>query len=434
MPGKQRIDLYCLCWNDARMLPFFFRHYDDLVDRYFVYDNGSTDASLSLLKSHGRVEITHFDTPGDSFVEEERRLCDTIWRNSTADWVIVTDLDEHIYHPHFLEYLRRCSETGVTAIQSVGYEMVSDDFPDEADRLVETVTIGTRSIGCDRLCIFNPKAITNTNFTVGRHEAEPAGNVRFPPFPEVLLLHYKQLGVDYPIVRSAELRRGLRARDLAEGWGFHYSWSEDEIRSKWQEIRSAAGPVPGLGVLKHLEPAKYFEDDHNIRRSGLFDHKWYLSNYPDVATAGADPFVHYCIHGWKEGRQPNFYFQSDWYCDNYPETLTPGRNPLCDYLDRGEPVGARPSPRFDASWYRGQHGLALEQSPLRHYFEHRMTGNVSPVAEFDVASYCKNHPDVLDAGLDPFEEFCKESFDEPHRPPRNSRRKRGRTSSAATKR
>ena len=26
--------LYCLCWNEAPMLPHFFRHYDPLVDRY----------------------------------------------------------------------------------------------------------------------------------------------------------------------------------------------------------------------------------------------------------------------------------------------------------------------------------------------------------------------------------------------------------------
>src|ERR1700733_7363954 len=106
---RQRIHLFCLCWNDARMLPFFFRHYDKIVDKYFIYDNGSTDGSIAMLEKHGRVEISHFES-GDSFVEEERRLGDTMWRDSDADWVIITDIDEHIYHPDLTGYLKRCRD------------------------------------------------------------------------------------------------------------------------------------------------------------------------------------------------------------------------------------------------------------------------------------------------------------------------------------
>ena len=34
-----RVHLYSICWNDARILPYFFRHYDSLVDRYVIYDD-----------------------------------------------------------------------------------------------------------------------------------------------------------------------------------------------------------------------------------------------------------------------------------------------------------------------------------------------------------------------------------------------------------
>src|ERR1700728_5159659 len=268
MPGKQRTELFCLCWNDARMLPFFFRHYDPIVDQYYIFDNGSTDGSLSLLENHGRVVITHFDVPGNSFVDEERRLGDTIWRNSSADWVIITDIDEHIYHPNLNQYLQQCTDEGMTAIQSIGYEMVSDRFPTGTEPLVEQVTIGTRSNGHDRLCIFNPREIAETNFTVGRHEAEPTGRVVWPAYPQVLLLHYKQLGVDYPIARSAELRKGLGEGDLEKSWGIHYTWSPEVITAKWQEIKDASGPVPGLGTLKHIEPSEAFREDRIIGGSG----------------------------------------------------------------------------------------------------------------------------------------------------------------------
>lgn len=410
---RQQIHLHCLCWNDARMLPFFFRHYDPIVDRYFVFDNGSTDGALSLLENHGRVEVTHFDVPGDSFVEEECRLADTTWRGSDADWVIVTEIDEHLYHPQLTDYLQRCTDRGITAIRSIGYEMWSDTFPTGNQPLFEQVTVGVRSLPHDRLCIFNPKEITETNFGLGRHSAAPTGRVVWPDHREVLLLHYKGLGMDYLVARSGELKTGLRERDLAEGWGVHYTWSPEEITAKWGGVKAASGPVPGLGVLSNIEPEEYFGMERVIAQSGLFDGEWYLTTYPEVARALLAPAVpsealaHYCAHGWKEGRRPNFYFDPDWYCKNFPELHTHGRNPLCDYIELGEREGASPSPQFNAGWYREQHGLPIEESPLRHYLERRASGLVSPVRDFDVVKYCQDHPETVAQRSDPFENYCQ---------------------------
>lgn len=401
-----RIHLYCLCWNDARLLPFFFRHYDPLVEKYFVFDNGSTDKSISILKKHGAVELSHFEVTGDSFVDEERRLGDTIWQGSDADWVIVTDIDEHIYHPDLREYLRSCRREGVTAIQSIGYEMTAENFPRSRRRLVDLVTTGTRSVGHDRLCIFDPKAVTETNYEPGRHKAFPKGRVVWPADPEVLLLHYKQLGVDYAIARSAELRQGLKTGDLEKGWGVHYTWSVAEIKANWRRLRSASGPVPGLGTLKHIEPSKYCYEQRVVRMSGLFDEDWYLRNNPDVESVGADPLTHFCIDGWREGRKPNFYFDPKWYRRHYPRLSAKGRNPLFDYVTVGEEQNACPSAFFNTAWYRLEHGLPENESPLRHYLLGRKSGSISPNPEFDVSAYCREHPEVLSEREDPFESYC----------------------------
>ena len=42
-----------------------------------------------------------------------------------------------------------------------------------------------------------------------------------------------------------------------------------------------------------------------LKRSGLFDAKWYLECNKDVVEAGADPAKHYIKYGLKEGRAPN---------------------------------------------------------------------------------------------------------------------------------
>ena len=54
------VHLYTICWDEADMLGFFFRHYDPWVDRYIVYDDGSTDGSLDILRAHPKVELRRF--------------------------------------------------------------------------------------------------------------------------------------------------------------------------------------------------------------------------------------------------------------------------------------------------------------------------------------------------------------------------------------
>ena len=50
-----------------------------------------------------------------------------------------------------------------------------------------------------------------------------------------------------------------------------------------------------------------------VRDSGLFDADWYVSRYPDVASAGVDPIRHYLAVGAALGHDPGPLFQTDLY-------------------------------------------------------------------------------------------------------------------------
>src|SRR5208282_6007825 len=115
-----------LCRNDARLLPYFFRHYDRIVDEYVIFDFASKDGSAELMRRHGRVRAEAVEVGGNSVVDEQRRLFDRAWQRSRgqADWVILADVDELVYRPDLVAYLVRCRMEGVTAIESLGYEMV----------------------------------------------------------------------------------------------------------------------------------------------------------------------------------------------------------------------------------------------------------------------------------------------------------------------
>lgn len=264
-----RIDLYTRCWNDADMLGFMFRHYDRLVQRYIVFDDGSTDASLDMLSSHPKVELRPMPaySDPDSRVASGLAVLDNCWQESRglADWVIVTDIDEHLWHRDFGAYLRRQKNDGVTIIPALGFQMLSQQFPRKDGLLSEAVTMGAPSLAMSKMNIFSPDDIEATHFTVGRHSASPRGNVVAPARDELLLLHYKYLGFERTYRRLKQSLTRQRAKDLALKWGFQYSWSTDEFRQDWDEVAAHIVNTSNRGLrLSEMHAGPHWWDVHRL--------------------------------------------------------------------------------------------------------------------------------------------------------------------------
>lgn len=404
MPGDLQIHLHCLCWNEVRLLPDFFRCYDRWVDEYHVWDNGSTDGSLEFLKSHPRVRVHHYEVDGDSSVDSERQMFDRIWQESRglADWVILVNIDEHLHHPDLVGYLRACASEGFTAIRAIGYEMVSDRFPEpDGDKLLcERATEGVRSSKLDRLAILSPVALTATRFSPGLQQSSPQGHVAWPLSPEVLLLRYRILGDDYYLTRIFELAGALRAGDHRNAWAGELVWTPDQLMAHAAELRARRLTVPGLGEFADLAPVAWRGDEKVVDESGLLDVDWYMTSYPDVKAQNIDPLTHFCFHGWKEGRQPNPYFDVSWYSRTYSTELRTDENPLVHFIRSGEKENVWPSPHFDPEWYRDEHQIPADESPLRHFLLRRHFGAVSPVPSFDREGYLRAHPDLATSPQD----------------------------------
>lgn len=224
-----------------RVLGFFFRHYENLVDRFVLFDDGSTDGTVEYARSKPNVEVRPFPhSVPDSFVLSQQALQNQCWKESrgVADWVIVTAIDEHIHHPDLKRYLETCKRRGVTYIPALGFTMISEYFPDPNEHLARTQTFGAPDWGWSKLRIFDPNAIEETHFAVGGHEARVEGRRVLPDRDELLLLHYKDLGVEYVRERHRALGGRLRPVDIKYRWGHQYFFTAEEYDLVRQKLRA----------------------------------------------------------------------------------------------------------------------------------------------------------------------------------------------------
>jgi GT2 family glycosyltransferase/glycosyltransferase involved in cell wall biosynthesis len=106
-----------------------------------------------------------------------------------------------------------------------------------------------------------------------------------------------------------------------------------------------------------------------LAQTGLFDARWYIDCYPDVAAWPGDPFDHFVLHGDKEGRSPHPLFDVQWYLDVYPDVAAAGGSPLLHLLRDGFSELRNPNPLFSTRYYLASNRGANSgtSNPLTHY-------------------------------------------------------------------
>ena len=89
-----------------------------------------------------------------------------------------------------------------------------------------------------------------------------------------------------------------------------------------------------IRLYKKLKTAG--DETRLIKHSKLFDRKWYLLTYPDVANAKVDVAWHYAKYGWRESRNPGPKFNTRAYLIANPDVARAGMCPLVHYEKYGK--------------------------------------------------------------------------------------------------
>ncbi len=83
-----------------------------------------------------------------------------------------------------------------------------------------------------------------------------------------------------------------------------------------------------------------------LQASGLFDAGWYLRTHIDLQSSRIEPLEHFWEIGASEGRDPGPGFSVSGYLARYPQVATLGINPLLHYVREGRELGYAPCPLF----------------------------------------------------------------------------------------
>lgn len=227
---KPTIEVHSLLHNEATILPYFMRHYSQFADVIF-YESDSTDGSPQIAKRLGAkvIPLPTNNEVNDSVFTGMKNNC---WKNSKADWVIVCDTDEFVYHPKLLSILKK---TPYTIFYPKEWRMYSFDFPTTKKQIYEEVRFGVPGkFGFNKMNLFKPKEIKEMNYTAGCHTSNPQGNVRLCPDTDIVTLHFHSVGIEYLIKRSAYLGSRLSEENKQNGWGYHFNLHKNIIIAEFE--------------------------------------------------------------------------------------------------------------------------------------------------------------------------------------------------------
>jgi hypothetical protein len=235
---KPIIHAYFLCYNEEYILPHLLRYYSTFCEKIHIIDNMSTDNSHAIINSFPNTEIIPYDSKGEVRDDIYLKLKNNVWRSSEgiADYVIVGDADEFLYHENIVDFITKSFNNGITIFRPEGYHMIGDEdlilSPD--DNIFEKVKEGIIGSSNDKLMMFDCNKITSINYMFGCHMANPTGHVVFSNDKSLKMLHYKYLGLADFVPKQRIRGERLSQFNKDHGLGMYYLYDAKKHEEEYK--------------------------------------------------------------------------------------------------------------------------------------------------------------------------------------------------------
>jgi len=159
-----------------------------------------------------------------------------------------------------------------------------------------------------------------------------------------------------------------------------------------------------------------------------FEDEYYQNEYPDIGLSRSELLRHFCTLGWREGRNPNPFFDTVSYLLAHTDVARSRINPYYHYLRHGLTEGRmacssispsirsrllfgisiydwveRLAPHIDADFYKDQldDPDAVKINLAAHFAYRGWREGKSPNASFDVAAWLQAHPAAMRFAVNP---------------------------------
>ncbi len=240
----QKIHVYLLCYNEEYIIESILNYYDSFCSKIFLLDNYSTDRSVEIAKNFNNLTIIKWKKDNKK-MDDKKNIHIKInsykqysrkngqYTTEVADWVIVVDMDEVLYHPNILKVLESYSKEGITVPQITGFDIISENKIDHTKSIINQYQYAIRTLGFDKRIIFNPEF--DISYSIGCHPRGPGFENMKKTYGyktsnehKLALLHYKHIGKRF-IDKAKEYSKLIDRKDVEKtkngkyiGIGAHY--------------------------------------------------------------------------------------------------------------------------------------------------------------------------------------------------------------------
>src|SRR6185369_4337567 len=130
------LHVHSIMRDEALLLPYWLRHYEQYASAIFVWEGGSTDGTREMLEQHPLVTVYNQAKLGlDDHLFTLYFMQYQYVSRGKADWCACVAADEFIYHEDLPNQLEHLTATHARRVQLQGYTMVADAPPSGAGQI-----------------------------------------------------------------------------------------------------------------------------------------------------------------------------------------------------------------------------------------------------------------------------------------------------------
>lgn len=233
-----KIAALTMVYNEALILPYFFRHYEYLDEIHVLYETDSTDDTLKILNTAPNVIIKNCHIEGGMDDIAKVNLINDTLHGIKADWVYVVDPDEFIFPSNGSpdDFLSRQIHDVVLAAMFQVYRHRTDKDLDVSLPPIPQRTHGDPDVFST---VAKPNRGPNDAY-VKPIVVRPSSGIRFLPgnhaiegklkiaYEFYIGAHWRMADPQFALDRIMKRRARLSERNKAQGMGLHNSNVTDE--------------------------------------------------------------------------------------------------------------------------------------------------------------------------------------------------------------